>query len=409
MEEVAVGQKRLTDYREIIGHAACAEILALASRLKGKRVAHVNATAYGGGVAELLHSIVPLQRDLGLEVHWFVLAGQKGFFEVTKGIHNGLQGGDVSFSDEERAMYRHVNEVNASTFSDEYDYVVVHDPQPAPFVTLCERRGKWIWRCHIDLTAPNPNALGMIAPHVQAYDACIFSAKEYVPSSVRIGRPFIAPPAIDPLSPKNRPVLEEERANVQARWGFDPDRPVISQVGRFDPWKDPLGVIDAYRLVKGDVRDVQLLLIGSMAKDDPEGWQWFERTARHAGEDGDIHFLTDLRGVGAVEVNVLQRETDVSLVKSLREGFGLVVSESMWKSVPVVGGDVTGIRMQIEDGKHGFLVSSVEDAAKRVRQLLRDEKVRRAMGRAGRQRVRGRFLVTRYLRDYLRLFRDLAA
>ena len=247
-----------------------------------------------------------------------------------------------------------------------------------------------------------------------------------VPESVRVASPravsegvrrrgvqragvriYVNPPAIDPVSPKNRHVYDEERETILSRFDVDFDRPVISQVGRFDPWKDPLGVIDAYRLVKKKIPKVQLLMIASMARDDPEGWLVFEQSARHAGQDPDIHFLTDLRGVGALEVNVLQRETDVSLAKSLREGFGLIVSESLWKRVPVVGGDVGGIRLQIRDGRHGYLVSSVKEAANRTVQLLRDEARRKAMGRAGREQVRRHFLITRYLREYLRIFAEL--
>src|SRR3989442_1737200 len=227
----------------------------------------------------------------------------------------------------------------------------------------------------------------------------------------RVERPriYVNPPAMDPTSPKNRHVYREELETILPRFDIDFDRPVITQVGRFDPWKDPLGVIDAYRLVKKKVPRVQLLMVASMARDDPEGWMWFERSARHAGDDPDIHFLTDLRGVGALEVNVLQRQTDVSIAKSLREGFGLIVSESLWKSVPVVGGDVTGIRLQIKDGRHGYLVSSVRECADRTIELLRSPGKRKTMGKAGRERVRKHFLITRYLREYLRIFSDLAA
>src|SRR2546428_213684 len=343
MEEIRVAEKRLSDYRAIIGGPAFAEILALASKLKGKRVAHVNATGYGGGVAELLHSLVPLQRDVGLDVTWFVLGGSNAFFTATKTMHNALQGSDVGLTPDMEATYRHFNELNAASFQDEYDYVIIHDPQPAPFATLCERKGRWIWRCHIDLTSPNPSVLRLLTPHLEAYDAAVFSAREYAPPTVQFPRIYVNPPAIDPTSPKNRHVYREELETILPRFDVDFDRPVITQVGRFDPWKDPLGVIDAYRLVKKKIPRVQLLLVASMARDDPEGWMWFERSARHAGDDPDIHFLTDLRGVGALEVNVLQRQTDVSIAKSLREGFGLIVSESLWKSVPVVGGGVTGI------------------------------------------------------------------
>ncbi len=409
MEEVRVAEKRLADYRAIIGSAAFSEILALASKLKGKRVAHVNATAYGGGVAELLNSLVALQRDVGLDAHWFVLAGSNAFFNATKAMHNALQGSETPLSADMLATYRHFNQVNASTFTDEYDYVMIHDPQPAPLVNLCERHGTWLWRCHIDLTSPNPSVVKILEPHLRAYDAAVFSAAEYAPRSVPFRRIYVNPPAIDPVSPKNRHVYEEERDSILSRFDVDFERPVISQVGRFDPWKDPLGVIDAYRLVKKKVPGVQLLLVASMARDDPEGWLWFERSARHAGEDPDIHLLTDLRGVGALEVNVLQRETDVSLAKSLREGFGLIVSESLWKRVPVVGGNVGGIRMQIKDGRHGYLVSSVKEAADRTVQLLRDPTRRKAMGKAGREQVRRHFLITRYLREYLRIFGELKA
>jgi trehalose synthase len=407
MEEVKVLPKRFSDYRPIIGAAAAEEIERLGEDLRGKRVAHVNATAYGGGVAELLHSMVPLMRDLGLDVHWLVLSGTEAFFDATKTIHNALQGAPKGLTPEMEAVYREVNEANAANFEDDFDVVVIHDPQPAPFVRLARRHGKWVWRCHIDLTSPDPSTIRLLQPFLEDYDASIFSAQTYAPSGVRFRKLVVAPPAIDPLSPKNRNVTDEEEAKILSRFEFDRDRPVINQVGRFDPWKDPLGVIDAYRIVKRSIPEVQLLMIGSMAKDDPEGWLWFERTARHAGDDPDIHFLTDLRGVGALEVNVLQRETDVALAKSLREGFGLIVSESLWKGVPVVGGNVGGIRLQIEDGREGFLVSSAEEAAERTVGLLRDEPGRQRMARAGRERVLRHFLITRYLRDHLRTYADL--
>src|SRR5256884_2424846 len=407
MEEVVVATKHLADYRSIIGQAAYEELQAFSKELKGKRIAHVNAPSYGGGVAELLHSIVPLMTDLELDVHWFVLSGTNAFFDATKTIHNALQGAPSGLTPAMEAAYREVNEANAAKFHDDFDVVVIHDPQPAPLVNLIEHKSPWIWRCHIDLTTPNRSVLRLLQPYLEKYDAAIFSAASYAPAEVKFRKLVVAPPAIDPLSPKNRDVNEGERKAILSRFEFDPARPVISQVGRFDPWKDPLGVIDAYRLVKRSLPDVQLLMIASMAKDDPEGWLWFERTARHAGDDPDIHFLTDLRGVGAIEVNVLQRETDVALAKSLREGFGLIVSESLWKGVPVVGGDVGGIRIQIENGKPGCLVASVQEAADRTIELLRDADRRKAMGRAGHDRVRENFLITRYLRDHLQLYSEL--
>lgn len=407
MDEVKVKEKRFSDYQAIIGQSAADELEALGTKLKGKRVAHVNATAYGGGVAELLHSMVPLMRDFGIDAHWFVLAGTGPFYDATKTIHNALQGAPAGLTAEMESEFHRVNEVNAAEFDDDFDVVVIHDPQPAPLVKLVEHKGRWIWRCHIDLTSPNRSVLHLLQPYLREYDAAIFSDESYAPREVRFRKLVVSPPAIDPLSPKNREVSTEEHDSVLSRFDFDPRCPVINQVGRFDPWKDPLGVIDAYRLVKRSIPEVQLLMIGSMAKDDPEGWLWFERTARHAGDDPDIHFLTDLRGVGGLEVNVLQRESDVALAKSLREGFGLVVSESLWKGVPVVGGNVGGIRIQIEEGRHGFLVATVPEAAARVAELLKDAPRRSEMGRLGRERVLREFLITRYLRDHLRLYADL--
>src|SRR2546430_5198760 len=231
MEEVSVVEKRLSDYRAIIGASAFSEILALASKLKGKRIAHVNATAYGGGVAELLQSLVALQRDVGLDAHWFVLSGSNAFFTATKAMHNGLQGSEVVLSADMQATYRHFNELNASSFEDEYDYVVIHDPQPAPLVSLCQRRGAWVWRCHLDLTSPNPAVLRILAPHLEAYDAAVFSAREYAPPSLRFPHIYVNPPAIDPTSPKKPHVYRESLHTTLPPTSLQSGRPVISQAG----------------------------------------------------------------------------------------------------------------------------------------------------------------------------------
>lgn len=358
-------------------------------------------------MAEILHTLVPLMRDLGLDARWYVVEGPEEYFHVTKAIHNGLQGAEVGLTEAMRGLYLQVNEANAAEFPDDWDVVVLHDPQPAALPRFLRPGPRWVWRCHIDLTTPHADVLAFLLPLLEGYDASVFSHPAYVPRDYGSPRIAIIPPSIDPLSDKNRPVLDEERERVLARFPVDPDRPVLSQVGRFDPWKDPLGVINAYRKLKADLPDLQLLLVGSMARDDPEGWIYYERTARHAGEDWDIHLLTDIHGIHALEVNVLQRESDVGMLKSIREGFGLTVSESLWKNVPVVGGHCGGIPLQVTDGVTGFLVRSVEEAAERTRTLLGDPDLRTRMGAAGREHVRRLFLVTRHLQDYLQLFRDL--
>ncbi|MFB0503729.1 MAG: glycosyltransferase, partial [Candidatus Bathyarchaeia archaeon] len=335
MSEVAdLGKARLEDYEEIVGEEEIDSIRALADRIRGRSVTHVNSTSYGGGVAEILYKMIPLMQDVGLDAHWKVIKGADEFFNVTKKMHNGLQGMDLELTDQDKDIYTRYNEMNSETLSLDTDYVIIHDPQPAAMIRFYpERSGRWIWRCHIDLSQPNQNVLDFIAPHIQLYDAAIFSMKQYVKKNLDIGGIAIIPPSIDPLSDKNKPLKESEILSKLERYGINPSKPVVTQVARFDPWKDPLGVIDAYQIVKKKIRDCQLLLIASMALDDPEGWTYHEKTVRHAGEDYDIHFLTDLVGVKNLEVNAFQRATDVAIQKSLREGFGLSVTEALWKGV----------------------------------------------------------------------------
>jgi len=291
--------------------------------------------------------------------------------------------------------------------------VFIHDPQPAPLLAILKSdggkpSGRWIWRCHIDLTNAQPEAWDLLLPFVSEYDGSIWTMRQYVREGMPEPNMMIAPPAIDPLTVKNGPMGADGVSAVLRRYGVDENRPIITRVSRFDPWKDPLGVIDAYRLVKKEVPGVQLVLIGSMANDDPEGWEWWEKVARHAGEDWDIKILSNLNGVGNLEVNAFQRASEVVIQKSTREGFGLVVAEGLWKGRPVVGGNVGGIPLQIRDGEDGFLVDSADECGRRVAELLRDESRRERMGNAGREHVRDHFLITRYLNDYIRMMRQLA-
>lgn len=413
MERIQVRRKSLAEYVPVVGEEAVEEIRKLAAPLAGAHVLHINATSYGGGVAEILSSLVPLMNDIGLHAEWHVIEGSETFFQVTKALHNALQGMEVPWTKEMEELWWRYNRINARRFEGRYDFIVVHDPQPAGILPLYEeshaRRGHWIWRCHIDLTAARPEALSFLLPTVQRYDAAVFTLKSYVPSGLEGVPVFVIPPAIDPLSPKNVPLAPETCRDIVASFGVDLGRPIILQVSRFDPWKDPLGVVDVYRMVKSVFPEVQLVYIASMANDDPEGWLYFERTARHAGEDPDIHLLTNVKGVGDVAVNAFQRTAAVVLQKSTREGFGLSITEALWKGRPVVAGNVGGIPLQVIDGETGFLVNNSEEAAERVIALLKDPELGTKLGRAGQEHVRRNFLTTRYLRDYLQMFHALEA
>jgi len=408
MTNVVLSSKSLSDYAPLAGDDVIAELERLARPLQGARVVHINATAYGGGVAEMLHTLVPLMRSVGLDAEWKIISGPEDFFGVTKSMHNALQGMDLELTSAMKAAYLHANVDNAVTFNDDYDYVVVHDPQPAPLRMLCPSApGRWIWRCHIDLTAANPEYWSFLRPFVQLYDAGIFTLPSYVKQDLKIGRIAIVPPAIDPLSPKNAPMSNEEARRIVALYGVDPDRPTLVQVSRFDPWKDPLGVIDVYRNVKGEFPALQLVMVGSMANDDPEGMEYYQRTKDYAGDDPDIKLLSNLDGVGNAEVNAFQQTATVVMQKSLREGFGLTVAEGLWKRKPVIGGNVGGIPLQIEDGTTGYLVDSIEEASERAQHLMRHPKLAREMGARGREEVRQKFLSTANLRNYLTLFNQL--
>ena len=406
LQQVEVERKQLADYAPIVGSEVIEEICSLAEPLRGARVVHVNATAFGGGVAEMLLTLVPLMRDVGLDAEWQVIEGEDEFFRVTKACHNGLQGMDIPFTEEMKAVWRRYNEMNAARFEGEYDFVIVHDPQPAGLLHYHGRKGgkHWAWRCHIDTSHPNPAYWDFFAPFISEYEAGIFTMEEYVGPGVSYDHLAIITPTIDPLSPKNAPLAQERAREIVARFGVDVSRSLITQVSRFDPWKDPLGVIDAYRIVKAQVPEVQLALVGSMAADDPEGWYYLDKTIRHAGEDYDIHILHNFHGVGALEVGAFQAVSDVVVQKSTREGFGLVVTEALWKGKPVVGGNVGGIPLQVLDGETGFLVNSVEECGEKALYLLQHPEEAEAMGTAAREHVRRNFLATRHLADYLNLF-----
>jgi trehalose synthase len=406
LQPVSVGHKSIADYRHLAGQALIEEIHDLAEPLKGKRVLHLNATAMGGGVSEILYALVPLMRDVGLECEWQIVIGREEFFNVTKMLHNALQGNPHSLTREDWEIYEKYTEMNAHELEGEWDIVIAHDPQPAAIRTvLNDYPGAWIWRCHIDLSTPNHEVLDHLLPYLMPYECKVFHMTSYVPSGVN-GKVEILPPAIDPLSPKNMALSPDDAAFVCNQFGIDPDRPLITQISRFDPWKDPIGVIDAYRIVKQQA-DTQLALVGSLATDDPEGWDYFQETYSYAADDPDIKILNNLNNVGAIEVNAFQSQSDVVLQKSTREGFGLTVSEALWKGRPTVAGNVGGIPLQIENGVSGFLVNSPEETAESCLKILRDPELGKRLGRAGKEYVRTHFLMPRLLRDWLRIFSEL--
>ncbi len=409
MNTVPLSKLSLKDYTEIVGEEEINEILMLAEKIADKSVVHVNSTSFGGGVSEILHRLVPLMKDVGLNAEWKVIKGNDKFFKVTKTFHNALQGERRSLDEETKKIYLQQNELNGKLLNLDYDYVVIHDPQPLAMINYQEKRkGKWIWRCHIDISQPNEQFWSFLEPLLANYDAFIFSLKSYVKKPLEKRNVSIITPSIDPLSDKNRPLPEKKISLILEKYDVDPNRPILTQVARFDPWKDPLGVIDTYKKVKKKMPKAQLLMITSMSPDDPEGWVYYERTARHAGEDYDIHLLTNLMGVGNLEVNAFQRATDVALLKSIREGFGMTVTEALWKRVPVVGGNVGGIPLQVINGITGFLVNTVEEAAEKTLYLLRNPNEAKEMGKKGRDHVLRNFLITKHLKDYLNLFIRLA-
>ena len=414
LQKVSIGRHcyapsaNVENHRALVGDDLVDEIAALARDLKGVRIAHVNSTAFGGGVAELLARHLPVLQALGVTAEWRLIHGEPEFFTVTKAFHNALQGAHYDLGERERNLYLEANRQAAQLLEHEYDVIVVHDPQPAALRHFAGARGaKWIWRCHIDSSAADATVREFLAPFIAEYDALVFTMAEFLLPGLDGGRAAFIAPAIDPLATKNMDLPLDVCRRAIADSGVDVNRPLLVQVSRFDPWKHPLGAIHAYRLVKQEVPDVQLALIGAMAGDDPEGWTMLERVEEEAAQDPDLFVFTNLAGVGSMEVNVFQRGSDVVIQKSLREGFGLVVSEALWKEKPVVAGRAGGIPMQFPPGFDRYLVDSVEACAAEVIHLLGRPGERGDFGRAGREHVRRRFLLPRLVRDELALIRRL--
>lgn len=383
------------NYERLIGAEAVERILTKAERLRDFHIINISSTYYGGGVAELLSSLTLLMNGAGIRTGWRVIQGRPDFFSVTKKMHNALQGGEIALTELKTSIYEEVAFENAARLHLDHDLVIVHDPQPLPIVRHYKKKAPWIWRCHVDLSDPNADLWAYLMGFVERYDAVVLSLPEYAQNLTAPQR-FILP-AINPFSTTNKELSGAEADERIARYGIPTDLPLVVQISRFDKWKDPEGVIEAYRIARKEA-DCTLVLVGNVATDDPEGQEVFESLCDCADERIRILSVQD-----SALVNALQRRAAVVVQKSLREGFGLTVAEAMWKGAAVIGSRVGGIKHQIEDGVSGFLVDNVEQTAERIVQLIRDEDLRRSVGARAKESVRQRFLMTRMMEDWLDL------
>ena len=408
IREVPVDSIPISKYKGIAPEATLDELEKLAKKLKGIRVIHLNASPSGGGVAEILRSFIPLLKDLGLDADWFVSRRNSHFFAITKQIHNFLQGKKGALTEEEKDLYLKVNEEVAQFFADRRaDVWVIHDPQFAAISGFHKNLHPAVWRCHIDMSKPNPAVWRFLLPYIQKYDRTIFTMRKYLGPELDYKKARFIPPAIDPLSKKNDPLDKNTADQIINKFGVKPGKPLVSQISRFDPWKDPWGVVDAYRLAKKRIPNLQLALIGSFAPDDPEANDVVKDLRKYSKNDPDIYILSNLDGVGDIEVNAFQVGSDAIIQKSTREGFGLTVAEGMWKQKPIIGGKAGGIVEQIVDGETGFLVTTVAETAEKIIFLLENGERDGIMGKKGKERVRHKYLITRLLIDHLKLYEEL--
>ncbi len=389
----------LDAYAPFVGQATIDELRVLGTRMRGRSIQHVNSTAVGGGVAEILSRLVPLTRELGIDVRWDVIKGGEAFFALTKRLHNGLHGGSFTSTKEDHDVFAETTDENLRTMALGEDVVFIHDPQPAGLIQKIPNPAHAVWRCHIDVSEPAPDAWGFIRPWVERYAAMVVSEPDFA-RDVDIPQ-FLVAPSIDPLSDKNRDLEPTFVREVTLRHGLDPTRPIVTQVSRFDRLKDPLGVIEAFAAARR-YNDCQLLLVGGGASDDPEGAQVLAECRERAGGDRDIH-VVELPPDAHLEINALQRASTVIIQKSLREGFGLTVTEALWKGKPVIATATGGIPLQITHKYSGILTHSIDGTAYWMKQLLNAPDYAKWLGQNGREHVRHNFLLIRQLRDYLLL------
>jgi len=395
----------LDDYASIVGRDVIDDLHLLAERLKGKSITNINSTSVGGGVAEILTRMIPLLRDLGVDVGWDVIKGNERFFKISKDLHNAMHGVNLDIAEKEWDYFLEVNRQNAADMDLTSDIIMIHDPQPIALVEKKKEIGnKWIWRCHIDITEPQMKAVDLLRPYIEKYDSSVFSSPRFARSDINIKK-ILIPPSIDPLSDKNKELPESTISSIVEGFNIDMSRPIVTQISRFDKLKDPVGVVEVYKRVKKHV-DCQLVLAGGGATDDPEGIQVLKMVKSAAETDPDIHVIF-LPPSSDVEINALQRASTVILQKSLREGFGLTVTEALWKAKPVIASAVGGIPLQINHKSSGILTYSLDGTSYYLKELLKDQEYAKTLGLNGREHVRNNFLITRHIGDYLLLFLSL--
>lgn len=401
--------KRLTDYRGIVNDEILGDIYRKARSLYGKHILHINSTYLGGGVAEILSNLVPLMNSIGLDADWRILHGNSDFFNITKKFHNAIQGDYINLSPMKKKLYMQCNEDFHSYALIDQDCVIVHDPQPLPLIQFYKKRQPWIWRCHIDLSHPNEKLWEYLKGFILMYDMAVISNEKYKKNDLPLEQKIIAP-VIDPLTPKNKELCERDITKYLKKFGVPTDKPLLTQISRFDKWKDPIGVIEVFKIVKEKI-DCRLVLCGSMATDDPEGIKIYEKVKQRANNlvlNGDVILITSENNI---LVNALQRKSSVIIQKSVKEGFSLTVTEALWKETPVVASNVGGIPLQIKDGENGFLLNVIDKKgfADRIIEIMENPDLAKQLGKNGKETVREKFLITRLLSDYLDLLNEVCS
>ncbi len=412
LHKVSLGVGDIDKYRLIETRGLIDEVVSLGDELKGLRLCHINSTPFGGGVAELLVSCIPLLRSLGIKADWQIIRGNRRFFTITKSLHNALQG--APFEEIKKDSTRRVlganNLENARELDPNYDVFIVNDPQPAALRHFSpDSKAKWVWRCHVDSSQPDPEVWDFLRPYIEEYDAAVFTTGDFIPQDLRLDKTATMAPAIDPFSTKNMFIKRYVCREVLGNIGIDRQRPLITQVSRFDRWKDPFGTIKAYRLAREKIPGLQLAMVGSFATDDPEGWDIYAALSEEIIKDDNMFILSNLSGVGNMEVNAFQRASELVVQKSIKEGFGLVVAEALWKETPVIAGNTGGIPLQMTGELSNYMVNSPEESAEKIVHCLENPALSKRLGRQGKEIITQNFLMPRLIRDELTLIKKLVA